>query len=420
VTPAAAPYRHLGRARLIAVGINSVVGGGIFILPATVAGLIGAASVPAYLIAGTVVAGVGWTLAALAARHEASGGPYLYVERAFGPFAGFQAGWLFCLARLSAMANLMNGFAQYLCTLVPSGSAGAARIFFVLVCAAGVVGINIAGIKATSHAAGLLAFAKAAPLLLLGFAGLFYVRAENFVSIPFPPADFLRAVVLLIFAFSGFEILTVPAEEALDPRRDIPFALFATIGTVCLIYLLVHCAALGMLPDLGREPAPLAAAAGKIGGAAARYGMTVVGALSMAGCALVSLVGASRLFYAMSASGQIPAVLGALHPRLRTPWVASLSLGGAAVVLAILGGYAELAAVSAGTRMLVYFACCLACLAPRGRGGGRGRTPAALTALAILALLVGLERREIAAGLIGLGAGLALYLVARRGHPRPA
>jgi basic amino acid/polyamine antiporter, APA family len=412
------PYRHLGRARLIAVGINSVVGGGIFILPATVAGLIGAASVPAYLIAAMVVTGVGWTLAALAARHEASGGPYLYVERAFGPFAGFQAGWLFCLARLSAMANLMNGFAQYLCTLVPSGSVAAARAAFVLLCAAIVVGINIAGIRATSHAAGLLALAKAAPLVLLGLAGLFYVRAENFVSIPFTPADFLRAVVLLIFAFSGFEILTVPAEETLDPRRDIPFALIATIASVCLIYILVHCTALGMLPRLATEAAPLAAAAGRIAGPAGRYGMTVVGALSMAGCALVSLVGASRLFYAMSASGQIPAALGALHPRLRTPVVAALLLGGIAAVLAIFGGYAELAAVSAGTRMLVYLACCLACLAPQGRGAAHGRTAAVLTALAILVLLTGLETREVAAGLLGLGAGLALYLVARHGHRR--
>ncbi len=408
------PLRHLGRPRLVAVGINSVIGGGIFILPATVTALVGTASIAAYLAAGTVVVGVGLALGALAARHEASGGPYLYVARAFGPFAGFQAGWFFCLARLTAMANLMNGFAQYLGTLAPWGTHPAARAALVLTCASAVVAINIAGIRATSGAANLLAVAKVAPLVLLGLTGLFYLRAENFIAVPFRPTDFLRAVLLLIFAFSGFEILTVPAEESLEPRRDMPYALIATIGTVCLIYLLVHCVSLGMLPGLAAEAAPLAAA-GRIAGPPGRYGMTAVAAVSMAGCALVSLVGASRLLYAMSRARQIPTVLGALHAGLRTPVVASLLMGSLAAGLAIAGGYAELAAVSAGARMLIFLAWCLACLTPASGGAVRGRVVAALTAAAILALFTGMERREVIAGLVGLGVGMSLYLLARLG-----
>ena len=88
--------------------------------PATVAGLVGSASLVAYLLAGTVVLGVGAALARLAARFESSGGPYLYVHRTFGPLAGFQVGWLFCLARFTAMANLLHAFALYLGALVPS------------------------------------------------------------------------------------------------------------------------------------------------------------------------------------------------------------------------------------------------------------------------------------------------------------
>ncbi|PYS97311.1 MAG: hypothetical protein DMF50_00990 [Acidobacteria bacterium] len=427
-----APLRHLGRIRLVAVGINSVIGGGIFILPATVTALIGAAGLPAYAVAGVVVVGIGLTLASLAARHEASGGPYLYVHRAFGSFAGFQVGWLFCLARLTAMAGLMNGFAQYLGALAPWGTGLLPRTAMVLCCAGAVVGLNVAGIRHTSGAANLLAVVKVVPLVALGLAGLCFIRAERLVPTPFAPMDFLRAVLLLLYAFSGFEILTVPAEESLRPRRDLPFALIATILCVCAVYVLVHTAALGMLPGLGSDRAPLASAAGLIAGSAGRYAMTAIAAVSMAGCSLVSLVGATRLLYAMSSAGQIPAWMGALHAARRTPVAASLLVGGLATVMAIAGGYAELAAVSAGTRLLVFLACCLACLRPEREGPGLpglgprdpraqgperwGRIVALPSAVAIVALLSGVEPREAAAGMIGVGTGLILYLAARRGR----
>jgi amino acid transporter len=143
--------------------------------------------------------------------------------------------------------------------------------------------------------------------------------------------------------------------------------------------------------------------------------MTLVAALSMAGCALLALVGGSRMLYAMSARRQIPAFLGALHPGFRTPLNASLLLGSIATALAIGGGYAELAAVSAGARMLVYLACCLACLRlPAVGTAARGRAVPLLTGAAIAVLLPGLERREVVAGMIGILIGPALYLAARR------
>ena len=410
------PLRHLGRLRLVAVGINSVVGGGIFILPATVAALVGPASLAAYLVAGAVVLGVGSALARLASRFDASGGPYLYIRKTFGPFAGFQIGWLFCLARLTAMANLLHAFALYIGALVPSLAHPAGRTMLVLSCTAVVVGVNIRGIRQTSGATTLLVLAKVAPLVVLGIAGLFFMRADNFTPTPFQPADFLRATLLLLFAFSGFEILTVPAEESLRPRRDMPFALFATILMVCGLYLLVHTVSTGILPDLGRQTAPLAGVAAVVAGAPGRYGMTAVAAVSIAGCSLASLLGATRLLYALSSARQIPSWIGSLHPRLRTPMLASLLVGGLAALLAILGGYAFLAAVSSGARLLTYFACCLACLRPALGGRGAARIGAAVTAVAILVLLSGLEQREAIFGMIGIGVGMVLYLFARRGR----
>ncbi len=420
--PGVTPIRHLGRFRLVAVGINSVIGGGIFIMPTEVARLVGPAALMAYAVAGLVVIGVGLALASLASRYEISGGPYLYVHRAFGEFAGFQVGWLFCLARLTAMANLVNGFARYLGALLPWAADPAGRAAVIAACSALIITINMIGIRQTSGASNLFAIAKVLPLIILGIGGLFFLHAESLSPVPVAPMSFLRALLLLIFVFSGFEILTVPAEESLQPRRDMPFALIATILTVCAIYLLVHAVAAGMLPGLASDQAPLATAAGILAGPPGRYAMTAVAAASMAGCALVSLVGGTRLMYAMTSARQIPRWMGSLHAAWRTPVRATLLMGTIGTGLAIAGAYDTLAAISSGTRLLVYLACCLACLrgarAVRSEEtgarsaastGAGGRIMAALTSLAIVALLGALKRDEIIGGVSGIVLGTVLY-----------
>lgn len=416
MSAAVAPLRHLGRLRLAAIGLNSVIGGGIFVLPATVAGLAGPASLFAYVAAGGVVVGIGLALGRLASRCEVTGGPYAYVRRAFGPFAAFQVGWLFCLARLTALANLLNGTALYLGALLPALARPAARAALISACAAIIVVINVLGVRHTSRAAGLLAIVKIAPLVAIGAAGLFLIQPDRLAPEAVGPEAFLRSVLLLIFAFTGFEILTVPAEESLRPRSDMPFALLLTIGAVCGVYLLVHAAALGALPGLASETAPLASLSGALLGQGGRVGMTAVAAVSMVGCSLVSLFGATRLLYAMSAAGQIPSFIGTLDERRRTPVAASILTGGIGAGLAVLGGYAFLAAVSSGSRLLIYLACCAACPALPAGEGGRAWTVPSLSAAAILLLLTALEPREVVFGMIGVGAGLALYLFARAGR----
>jgi len=424
---AVAPLRHLGRLRLVALGINSVIGGGIFILPAEVTGLIGRSAIFAYVVAGLVAIGVGLALASLSSRYEISGGPYLYVHRVFGEFAGFQVGWLFCLARITAMAGLVNGFGRYLGALLPWAATPIGRALVIIACSALITTINMIGIRQTSRATNLFTVAKVVPLVVLAIAGLFFLRLENLEAVPVEPMSFVRAVLLLIFAFSGFEILTVPAEESLQPRRDMPFAVIATILTVCAIYLPVHLVAAGMLDNLASEQAPLASVAGILAGPAGRYAMTFIAATSMAGCALISLVGGTRLMYSMSSARQLPLWMGSLHAGWRTPVRATMIIGVLGTTLAIASAYSTLAAVSAGTRLLVYLACCCACLrrpaaaredgAPGERHALRGRIIPALTSLAIVALLCALERDEIIGGLSGVGIGTVLYFGMRRAVP---
>ena len=401
---AVTPLRHLGRLPLVALGINSVIGGGIFILPAEVTGLIGSSAIFAYVAAGLVVIGVGLALASLSSRYEISGGPYLYVHRVFGEFAGFQVGWLFCLARITAMAGLVNGFGRYLGALLPWAATPIGRALVIIACSALITAINMIGIRQTSRATNLFTVAKVVPLVVLAIAGLFFLRLENLAPVPVEPMSFVRAVLLLIFAFSGFEILTV-----------------------CAIYLPVHLVAAGMLDNLASEQAPLASVAGILAGPAGRYAMTFIAATSMAGCALISLVGGTRLMYSMSSARQLPLWMGSLHAGWRTPVRATMIIGVLGTTLAIASAYSTLAAVSAGTRLLVYLACCCACLrrpaaaredgAPGEPHGLRGRIIPALTSVAIVALLCALERDEIIGGLSGVGIGTVLYFGMRRAVP---
>lgn len=415
------PVRHLGLLRLIGVGINGVIGGGIFILPAHAAGLLGPTSLLAYVATGLLVIGIGSVLGRLAARFETSGGPYLYIERAYGPLAGFQVGWLFWLARTSAMANLLNGAAQYVGALWPAFASPAPRAALIAAIAAGVIGLDIAGIRHASRATDLFAILKIAPLIVVGTAGLWLVEIPRLIPQAVESGSVLRAVLLLVYAFTGFETLTVPAEESKQPRRDLPRALLATIASVCAIYLLVHVAALGALPGLATDQAPLATLAGLEFGPGGRLAITFFAALSMAGCSLSSLLGGTRMLYAMSSDGRIPAFLGALHPARRTPRRASFLTGGIAAAGAILGGYGFLAAISSGNRLLIYAACCLACLwtpkktSAAAKPAGALLLPA-LTLLAILALLSALEPEEVLFGMIGIGVGWVLSILAGFGR----
>jgi amino acid transporter len=177
----------------------------------------------------------------------------------------------------------------------------------------------------------------------------------------------------------------------------------------------VHVAALGGLENLAGETAPLATLADRLAGPPGRLAMTLVATESMAGCALASLVGASRMLYAMAAAGQIPRTLGALDPRRRTPAVAAILTATIGAGLAIFGGYAFLAAVSSGSRLLIYLACSLAAL--RGASAGAlARGVPVVTAAAIVVLLFGLKPSEVLFGMIGVGVGLGLFFLARFGR----
>jgi basic amino acid/polyamine antiporter, APA family len=355
------PVRAVGALSLTAIAMNGMIGAGIFALPANVAQLAGLGSPLVYIVAGTATLLIALCFAEAASLFDSSGGPYLYVKAAFGPFPGFQAGWMFVLTRATAVAAISNTFAAYLGFFFPAAGHGVGRLATVTVLIGALAAINARGIRQGVWAINILTAGKLIPLLVLCGVGLFFLdtRAFSFTTVP-PLGSLQQACLLLFFALGGFEVATVPSEEVISPRRTVPVALISGVTLVVLLYLLIQVVAMGTLPALAGSATPLASAAARFLGTGGGLLLTIGAILSTTGTDSSSILASSRMLYALARGGQLPAPLGELHARYRTPVAAILVFSAVSWGLAISGTFVQLAAVSALARLLFYAATSLA------------------------------------------------------------
>ena len=415
--------RVVGLPGLTAIAVNGVIGSGIFVLPATVAGLLGPASPVAYLVAALVAALVVACFAEAGSLFDRTGGPYLYARKAFGPFVAFQVGWAFFLSRLAAAAAIGNAFAAYLGYLWPAAAGGAGRALAITALLAALAAVNVAGVRYGGWTVNVLTVAKLVPLLLFVSVGLVYADPNRYVLLALPDSSRLRqASLLLIFAFGGFENASVPGDESKDPKRHLPVALLAAIGLTAVLYVLVQIVALGTLPGLASDPTPLASAARSFLGPAGALAIALGAVVSTAGSSSALALVGPRILYALAEGGQLPAALARVHERHRTPHVAVVVFTLLAWAAALLGDFARLAAVSAVARLVFSAATCLAvpvlrrkmpAAERRFRVPGGLLVPAAAAGLSLW-LLTGLERSQAATGVAALVAGFFLYLALGR------
>ena len=353
--------KFVGALSLTAIALNGMIGAGIFALPASVAQLIGRASPAAYIVASIAALLITLCFAEAGSLFEGTGGPYLYARAAFGPFAGFQAGWMFVLTRLTAAAAISNTFAAYLGYFWPAAAHGIGRLITITALIAALAAINCLGIRQGVWAINILTAGKLIPLLAFCLAGLFFLdpRAFSFTTLP-SPGSLQEASLLLFFAFGGFEVASVPSEEVIRPRRTLPGALIAAVVLGASLYLLIQLVAMGTLPELAASATPLATAASRFLGPAGGVLLTIGAILSTSGTNTSSILAGSRMLYALAQGGQLPPALGRIHPRYRTPVVAIVLFAVVAWGLAASGTFVQLAVVSALARLLFYLGTCLA------------------------------------------------------------
>jgi amino acid transporter len=260
---------------------------------------------------------------------------------------------------------------------------------------------------------------KLAPLLLFLAVGLFYIEPGNFDGmLDIGGADLGAAVLMLMFAFGGYELITIPASESRSPRRDAPRALLLTIGIVCAIYVLVQLVAAGTLPGLAQSDTPLADSAEMFMGPAFGILIAIGGLLSIGGSNAGSMLAGPRLTYAMGEKGQLPAIFAHVHRRFRTPDVSILVFAGIALALAMTGTFAQLATLSAVARIVFYMATCAAVPVLRRKVEARddafelpgGPLVPALALIVSVVILAGAGMADLEAIRAGAGMGELLAL----------
>ena len=418
--------RELGRWDLTAIGINQVIGGAVFAMPAALAGWIGGWS--PFLIVGVGFASllIAATFAEVGSRFDATGGPYLYTKAAFGRFAAFEVGWMQWFTRVASWASVINVLVVSLGFYWPAVTAGAARTALLTAIIAALALINILGIRQSAWVVNALTIGKLVPLALFIVVGLTQLGPGGFELHGLPaPADLSRSALLLIFAFGGYEVIPVPAGESKDPRRTVPFALIMTIVVVTAVLMLVQIVALGVLPSLPGSKTPLADASTLMMGATGAAIITLGAVLSTLGNNMGQALSGSRSLFALAEHGDVPRIFARVSPRFGTPAIAIAVTAAIALVLATTGSFVTMAQASAVSRLLVYVATCAAALrlrSPRFAGVVPEPTmrvplgpviPVAAILIA-LAILFGATPVQLRAGAIALAAGAVLFAIAVR------
>ena len=355
--------RAIGRWSMVALAVNCIIGSGIFGLPSVVAGYVGRWSPVAVLLAGLAMAAIIGCYAEAASQFTGTGGHYLYVRRAFGRFAGVQVGWMTLLSRLTACAAAVNLLVISLKEFWPGAGAPVPR-FAVVSLFVGSLGIaNYRGVAAGTLVSNVSVVAKLVPLALVAAVGVVYLTIHPALAAAAASGGvdaWLQAVLLLIFAYGGYEAALFPMGEARDPRHDVPFALFAALLIVAILYTVLQLVVVGVLPDAAHSERPLADAARVMMGQGGAALISIGALITVYGYLSANLLGSPRATFALAERGDFPARFAAIHPRFHTPYFSIMVYAALVWAFALFGSFTWNLTLSAVARLFYYGAVCAA------------------------------------------------------------
>ncbi len=352
---------------LINIVVGTIVGADIYIASAITAGLLGPFSIVIWLLAALCAIVIALVFAYCSYYVPRVGGPFAYVSEAFDDFYGFLTGWSLWIAELLALPVFAIAFVNYLQYLVPLS--GGQQILVKALFLGALVLVNIIGVKAAGRVNDALTLIKLTPLLLLIVAGfgVFILEPARLLDAyqPFAPlglGNIGPALVLIFWAYVGFEMATFPASEVQDPERTIPRAIVTGMLIVTVFYLLTNFVVYGLIPwdVLSRSPTPLILAGSALFGSLGALIMTVGALFSVSGSDESGMLGISRLTYALSIDGLFPRIFSRVHPVYGTPHMALLVQGLIAFVLSIYSGLAQLISFSVFNFAFAFALTCLA------------------------------------------------------------
>lgn len=350
--------RGISVAGAMVLVLNSIIGAGIFQLPAAVYPEGGVWSPWLFLIIGILVITIVLTFAELASYFKDSGGPVLYTTAAFGPLIGFSTGWILFISRMTAFAANTTVMAIYLGDVFPWFADGIGRMILIIVVCGSLTYANFVGVKAGVRTMAVITFFKLVPIALMILLGLQYVSGATFL--PTAPPEFENiggTTLLLIYAFVGFEGATIISGETKNPTATLPRALINTTILVAVLYFLIVLVYISVVPEATDGSATLIDVGQKLMGPAGFVLLTLGAFFSIGGNLSSIMLAVPRLPFAMAEERLLPRWFGHVHEKYSTPSNSILVLGGLGLVFALSGSFTWLAAASSLTRLISYVLC---------------------------------------------------------------
>jgi len=414
--------RGIHRWDLVALTINGIIGAGIFGLPKTVFALIDTYSLIAFVACALIVALIVLCFAEVGSRFTETGGPYLYARSVFGATVGFEIGWLMWLARLAAFAANCNLMVNYLGYFWGSATSSFWRPTIIISIVVVLTTINVVGVRQAAIVSNVFTIGKLLPIIIFVTVGLFFVSpgAYKFGAAP-SGAAFSKSLLLLIYAFTGFEMAAIPAGEVNNPQRHLPRALLIALGVVATLYILIQIVCVGTLPGLAQSNKPLADAGATFLGAAGGALISAGAVISITGNLNILLLSGSRVPFAMAEQKELPSVVGRVHRRFATPYVSIVLTALVMLVMTLQSSFVAALTISAIARLVTYAATCLGLIILRRQTRAApaefhlpfGNVIATLSLILIVWLLANSTGKEALIAAAVAGVGLLIFLTYR-------
>ena len=351
--------RVIGRWSLVALMVNTMIGASIFGLPAVIAAYLGKWSPTGYFVAFVGISVIAACMAEVASQFQEAGGPYLYARAAFGRLVAIQNGWLLWLARVAAVAGVANLFITYLGEFFPIVKTPLPRAGILAALIGFLAAVNYRGVAGGNRVSNFFTIAKVSLLSFFIVTGFFRLLLHSDLrvtpqSVNATASDWFGALLLMVYAYGGFESALIASGEARDTRQDIPVALFVAIGITTFLYVAVQILVIYTIQNAGTSETPVVDSA--------RWFLAPLGVQIIAAGALVSAYGylsanmlhTPRILFAMSRLRDFPAIVGRVHPVFRTPHISILIFAAAVYLFAVAATFRWNAILSGVARLFVY------------------------------------------------------------------
>lgn len=405
--------QSLGLFDATAISVGAIIGAGIFVVTGIAAGSAGSALIVSMFIAAVIALFTALSFAELTAWMPIEGSVYEYTCMLVSPFAGFLVGWMWMLSNTFAGAAVSLGFAYYFTAVFPFLNA---NMVAVVLCIAFTT-LNYFGIRQSALFNNFLVIAKLCILTFFILLGMFYVNSANFAPfVPFEAGVFYGSCYIF-FAYGGFARVAVIAEEVKDAKRNVPKAILISLVISTIVYILVGAVAVGLVgaQRLAGSNSPLTEAISITGNSPAIYVVSAGGLLATASVLLTSILGVSRMAYAMAKRKDIPQVFSKLHPQYNTPYYSVWIIGAITTLLVLFIDLTRVVAISTFALLFYYALANVSALRLKTQKRLYSRFVPILgiiTCLAVLVFILFASPQALIIGVAGLTVG-AVYYVAK-------